>query len=87
MIQGPFRKVIKYPTGLVSLQLAKLNDCLVTVHYNKQDVSRDLWFLEDVDKPLWTKRYSVRCESRPHLDLHPLFVLDDGGEYFWWASI
>ncbi|KAL6638460.1 hypothetical protein ACP70R_023955 [Stipagrostis hirtigluma subsp. patula] len=82
MIQGPLRKVIKYPTGLVSLQLAKLNDCLVTVHYNNQDVSRDLWFLEDVDKSLWTKRYSVRCESGPLLDLHPMLVLDDGRVVF-----
>ncbi|KAL6623650.1 hypothetical protein ACP70R_033529 [Stipagrostis hirtigluma subsp. patula] len=82
MIQGPLRKLVKYPTGLVSLQLAKLNDYLVTVHYNNQDDTRDLWFLEDVDKSLWTKRYSVRCEGGLFLDHHPLLVLDDGRVVF-----
>ncbi|KAL6599919.1 hypothetical protein ACP70R_045570 [Stipagrostis hirtigluma subsp. patula] len=86
LIQGPLRQLTKYPIGVIYLCLAKLNDCLVTVHYNYQDVSGDLWFLEDIDKSLWIKRYSVRCEGGPLRDNqfhHPLLVLEDGRVIFF----
>ncbi|KAL6638393.1 hypothetical protein ACP70R_023888 [Stipagrostis hirtigluma subsp. patula] len=49
----------------VHFRLATLNGYLVTVHYNYQQCSMDLWFLEDVNKSHWTKRYSVRYELLP----------------------
>ncbi|KAL6599918.1 hypothetical protein ACP70R_045569 [Stipagrostis hirtigluma subsp. patula] len=83
LIRGPLRQLMKYPIGVISLCLAKLSDCLVTIHYNYQDVTRDLWFLEDMNKSLWTKRYSVRCEGGPLRDHHPLLVLEDGRIVFF----
>ncbi|KAL6622686.1 hypothetical protein ACP70R_032565 [Stipagrostis hirtigluma subsp. patula] len=83
LIRGPLRQLMKYPTGIIYLCLAKLNDCLVTIHYNYQDVSRDLWFSEDTDKSLWTKRYSVQCEGGPLRGHHPLLILEDGRVVFF----
>ncbi|KAL6599859.1 hypothetical protein ACP70R_045510 [Stipagrostis hirtigluma subsp. patula] len=65
-------------------RLATLNGYLVTVHYNYQQCSMDLWFLEDVNKSHWTKRYSVRYELLPenfpqdHDDKH-----DDDDGHLW----
>ncbi|KAL6638458.1 hypothetical protein ACP70R_023953 [Stipagrostis hirtigluma subsp. patula] len=85
MIQGPLSSVfattgdkLKYRIRRRDLSLAKLNDSLVMVNYNCQDGSRDLWFLDDMDKPLWTKRYSVQRDDVLLCNYHPLAVLDDG---------
>ncbi|TVU38154.1 hypothetical protein EJB05_11508, partial [Eragrostis curvula] len=65
-----------------TIRLFGLNGYLVIVHHKNQDCSMDLWFLVDVDKGLWTKRYSMHCG--PHWEHHPsyppcpLVVLDDG---------
>nr|CAB3461960.1 unnamed protein product [Digitaria exilis] len=42
--------------------LAEVNCFLVTVHLKYQHLT-DLWFLVDVDKGLWTKRYSVETTT------------------------
>ncbi|TVU38157.1 hypothetical protein EJB05_11511, partial [Eragrostis curvula] len=67
-----------------SIELFELNGCLVIGNHNNknEDCSMDLWFLVDVDKGLWTKRYSILCG--PNWKYHtpnppcPLVVLDDG---------
>ncbi|KAF8659590.1 hypothetical protein HU200_058344 [Digitaria exilis] len=65
--------------------LAEVNCFLVTVHLKYQHLT-DLWFLVDVDKGLWTKRYSVETttvESRRFDKPLPLVILDDGRIVFW----
>ncbi|CAL5089131.1 unnamed protein product [Urochloa decumbens] len=76
-----------------NVRLAAVDGCLVTVDHNRgPDCSMDLWFLVDmdVDKGIWTKRYSLRCETRCELyesskssDSYPLLVLDDGRIVMW----
>ncbi|CAL4899679.1 unnamed protein product [Urochloa decumbens] len=99
MLHGPFSshhgttfngRLIMFTTEGRNLQLAELDGCLVTVHWNTYQgrSSTDLWFLTDVDKVLWTKRYSVRCSS-PGRKLNeynksfPLVILDDGRIVHW----
>nr|TKW30996.1 hypothetical protein SEVIR_2G076300v2 [Setaria viridis] len=71
--------------------LAMVDDCLVTVHNNDcyQYCSMDLWFLVDmdVDKGLWTKRFSIHCTTlckgyKCHSP-YPLLLLDDGRIVIW----
>ncbi|CAL4892517.1 unnamed protein product [Urochloa decumbens] len=100
MLQGPFSshgttfngRLIMFTTEGRNLQLAELDGCLVPVHWNAYQgrSSTDLWFLIDVDKVLWTKRYSVRCSSPPGRKLNecsnksfPLVILDDGRIVLW----
>ncbi|KAL6595054.1 hypothetical protein ACP70R_048157 [Stipagrostis hirtigluma subsp. patula] len=74
----------------ISLYLARLNGCLVTICRNYQDwrdedCCIDLWFSMDIDKGLWTKRYCLR--SVPSL-LHeglvfPLVALDNERILLW----
>ncbi|TVU48895.1 hypothetical protein EJB05_00177, partial [Eragrostis curvula] len=61
-------------------QLSVLSDCLVTVHCNYNNSSADIWFLVDMDKPVWSKKYAMRCEPFGMYPRHyrPLAVLDDG---------
>lgn len=73
------------------VQLAVVDDCLVTVHNNicYQDCSIDLWFLVemDVDKGLWTKRVSIQrttpCKQYAFNNSYPLLLLDDGRMILW----
>ncbi|KAL6643958.1 hypothetical protein ACP70R_018724 [Stipagrostis hirtigluma subsp. patula] len=66
-------------------RLVGLNDCLVTIHHNNHDCSTDLWFLVDMEKSLWTKRYSVRWEHYldPREYIFPLMFLEDGRIVMW----
>ncbi|KAK3137086.1 hypothetical protein QOZ80_5BG0447660 [Eleusine coracana subsp. coracana] len=60
--------------------LTRVGDCLAFVHCNYENSSADVWFLVDVDKPVWTKRYSMPVEPfgmYPRF-YRPLVVLDDG---------
>ncbi|CAL4892518.1 unnamed protein product [Urochloa decumbens] len=63
-----------------SLHFAELNGSLVIVHLNSKNSSMDLWFLEDMDKNLWTKRYSMRrstaCGWSRYNSYPPLDILD-----------
>ncbi|TVU02072.1 hypothetical protein EJB05_52438, partial [Eragrostis curvula] len=76
--------------GTRAFRLAALGGYLVTVDYNLLNRSTDLWFLENLDTSLWTKRYSIR--DPPPWDLclfylngvsFPLEVLDDGRIIVW----
>ncbi|TVU48887.1 hypothetical protein EJB05_00169, partial [Eragrostis curvula] len=60
--------------------LSGLSDCLVSVHCNYKSSSADIWFLVDMDKPVWSKGYSMRCEPFGMYPRYcrPLAVLDDG---------
>ncbi|TVU15692.1 hypothetical protein EJB05_39227, partial [Eragrostis curvula] len=76
--------------GTRAFRLAALGGYLVTVDYNLLNRSTDLWFLENMDKPLWTKRYPIG-DPAPWdqwlFDLNgvsfPLEVLDDGRIIVW----
>ncbi|KAF8741155.1 hypothetical protein HU200_013636 [Digitaria exilis] len=63
---------LRYLKHRDDVRLASLNGCLVAVHHNY--FGQDLWFLEDmnVDKGLWTKRYSIRCASSVS---YPLLII------------
>lgn len=63
----------------IYLQLVEWNGCLVIVYPKWDDNSIDLWFLVDMSKGLWTKRYIV-CYSTTwdECRLRPLTVLADG---------
>ncbi|KAG2646552.1 hypothetical protein PVAP13_2KG516000 [Panicum virgatum] len=69
------------------IQFAAWDGCFVVIHHKQRDCSTDLWFLVDVDKGSWTKRYSMRCASRwhhaPFYSPRPLGVLDDGRILAW----
>ncbi|CAL5089106.1 unnamed protein product [Urochloa decumbens] len=71
-----------------NLQLVVMNRCLGIVHHKKRDCSMDLWFLVDMDihKRLWSKRYSIRCESHAHMHPYPLHLLSDGRILVWGAE-
>ncbi|CAL5083809.1 unnamed protein product [Urochloa decumbens] len=69
------------------VELAKLSGCLVMAYHNNQHRSLDLWFLVDVDRGLWNKRYSMKYshwmqEEAPY----PLVVLDDGKVVLTWVG-
>nr|TKW30997.1 hypothetical protein SEVIR_2G076400v2 [Setaria viridis] len=73
------------------VRLAIVDGCLVTLrHHNRcRDCSMDLWFLVDmdVDKGLWTKRFSIHCTTRCKQyacnSPYPLLLLDDGRIVMW----
>ncbi|CAL4981608.1 unnamed protein product [Urochloa decumbens] len=73
-----------------NLELASLDSCLVMVQHGFRDCSIDLWFLEDVDKGLWAKRYSTQyAPSHLHNNMvlppYPLVLLEDGKILMWVA--
>ncbi|KAL6656880.1 hypothetical protein ACP70R_004660 [Stipagrostis hirtigluma subsp. patula] len=72
--------------GYGHIQIAGLNGCLVAIHH-REVRSMDLWFLEDVDKEIWTKRYSMRFapqwEKTDNYPPYPLVVSDDGRVIMW----
>ncbi|CAL5084857.1 unnamed protein product [Urochloa decumbens] len=69
------------------LQLAKLDGCLALIH---QCYSMDLWFLVEMNKGSWTKRYSIQYASHMECDAfyrpYPLLVLDDGKVVVWFRN-
>ncbi|CAL4939484.1 unnamed protein product [Urochloa decumbens] len=85
-IQGPFSTCLVNANGEIAhsptmdyLELAKLNNFLVTIHHNEQDHSMDIWFLVDMDKSHWTKRYAIPCLPRWNCHMcTPLVILNDG---------
>ncbi|CAL5079002.1 unnamed protein product [Urochloa decumbens] len=85
-------KKLVYHEHRADVRLASVDGCLVTVHHNRcQGCSMDLWFLVDmdVDKGLWTKRYSLQCAGPCEMyastsnNSYPLLVLDDGRIATW----
>jgi F-box interacting protein len=90
IIQGPVvssRKDVFY----TSFTLAALGDCLVAAHNNHRGMSVDLWFMDDMEHSLWTKRYSVHREQPPlrFATFCPLAVVsddDDGMVIFFWVE-
>ncbi|TVU50576.1 hypothetical protein EJB05_01953, partial [Eragrostis curvula] len=63
----------------VDIQLTELNGCLVAVDCKRHDYSIDLWFLEDMDQGLWTKRHTIPGSlGMDDCWLCPLIVLADG---------
>ncbi|CAN6352483.1 unnamed protein product [Urochloa humidicola] len=88
ILQGPVRPSTK--AGFIFL--VELGDCLVMVHHNVKDSITDLWFIEDMDKSLWTKRCSIRwltiadfkrIRHVTHVTCKPLMVSDGGRVVFW----
>ncbi|TVU38155.1 hypothetical protein EJB05_11509, partial [Eragrostis curvula] len=65
------------PMNRSAVALYRLKGRLVLQNHNTDDCSMDLWFLMDVDKGLWTKRYSMHCGPNWKNHLYPLVVLDD----------
>jgi hypothetical protein len=66
---------LKFSKKMDSLQLSVLDSCLVTsYHKNNTDCSMDLWFLVDmdIDKGIWTKRYSIDCKE--HASYRPPYI-------------
>ncbi|CAL5076616.1 unnamed protein product [Urochloa decumbens] len=62
-------------------QLAELNGSLVMVHCTSQHCLMEIWFLVDVDKGVWSRRYSIQCAPEwvhRRGQLYPVVVLDDG---------
>nr|TKW28854.1 hypothetical protein SEVIR_3G356000v2 [Setaria viridis] len=39
--------------------LSRLSGCVVVVHQNGHDSRTDIWFLDDIEMSLWTRRYSI----------------------------
>jgi hypothetical protein len=63
------------PEAVEHLSITNLNGFLVIVHLVHL-ISMDLWFLMDVEKGLWVKKYSIRYR-RDYRRAYPLLVLDD----------
>ncbi|CAL4939481.1 unnamed protein product [Urochloa decumbens] len=75
------------------LQLAKLDGCLAMIHHHgdQQCYSiMDIWFLVEMNKGSWTKRYSIQYASDMVCDAfyhpYPLLVLDDGKVVVWFRN-
>ena len=85
VLRGPPSSHAYQETGCI--QFAAWDGCFVVIHHKQRDCSTGLWFLVDVDKGSWTKRYSMRCASRwhhaPFYSPRPLGVLDDGRILAW----
>jgi hypothetical protein len=68
------------------LTLTELNGFLVTVHSDRRQQSpMDLWFLIDLKRETWVKRYSIWldvCPQRRVFSAHPLFA-DDRKILLW----
>lgn len=60
----------------MQLSLAELNGFLVTVH-NVHYVSMDLWFLIDIEKGIWVKKYSMPSQLAG-FRVRPFLISDDG---------
>ncbi|CAL4988758.1 unnamed protein product [Urochloa decumbens] len=97
-LQGPVNnhatedvdKKLLYDVYHYNLELAILDSCLVMVQHGFRDCSIHLWFLEDVDKGLWAKRYSTQyAPSHLHNNMflppYPLVLLEDGKILMWVA--
>ncbi|CAL5083810.1 unnamed protein product [Urochloa decumbens] len=85
-LQGPVTTNLSFVCDpkMMYLQLAKLNGCLAMAFHDSQHCLLDLWFLTDVDRGLWDKRYSIPCTPRWELQApYPLVVLDDGKVVIW----
>ncbi|KAK1644369.1 hypothetical protein QYE76_062174 [Lolium multiflorum] len=75
------------------VSLAELSDNLVAVYNHNVDshISKDLWFLTDAEKLLWSKRYTITMPYPKTFDgmmgrwadCLPLWKLDDGKIVFW----
>ncbi|CAL5078988.1 unnamed protein product [Urochloa decumbens] len=61
-------------------QLAELNGSLAMVHCTSQHCLMEIWFLVDIDKGVWSRRYSIQCapEWVHRGRFYPVVVLDDG---------
>ena len=62
------------------LSLADMNGCLVVTHRTLSS-SMDLWFLMDVEKGSWVRKYRMQLSiSYRHAEhtVRPLLVLNDG---------
>lgn len=73
---------------MVPILLANLNGCLVMGISGIPDYgdrSIDLWFSVDIDKGLWTKRYTLQCTpmSPDGEYLSPLMVFNDERLLIW----
>ncbi|RCV19604.1 hypothetical protein SETIT_3G399000v2 [Setaria italica] len=84
ILQGPVQPSTKDEVRM----LVELGDCLVMVHHNLKDLITDLWFIEDMNKSLWTKRCSIRWGAtllgvKRIERVRPLMVSDDGRIVFW----
>ncbi|RCV18913.1 hypothetical protein SETIT_3G341200v2 [Setaria italica] len=47
--------------------LSRLSGCLVVVHQNGHDSRTDIWFLDDIEMSLWTRRYTALAVNWLHL--------------------
>ncbi|XP_051206960.1 uncharacterized protein [Lolium perenne] len=63
------------PEAVEHISITNLNGSLVIVHLVHR-VSMDLWFLMDVERGLWVKKYSIRYRSH-YRRAYPLVLLDD----------
>ncbi|CAL5079358.1 unnamed protein product [Urochloa decumbens] len=85
-IRGPVSSLLggtdPYYGRRKDFRLAELNGSLVMVHYCMyQDCClMDIWFLVDIDKGVWSRRYSVQCEPEwvHHREFYPVAMLNDG---------
>ncbi|CAN6222799.1 unnamed protein product [Urochloa humidicola] len=86
-IRGPVstqEEKLSYYGQSRDFQLAELNGSLVTVHLTYQDCCylMDIWFLVDIDKGVWSRRYSIQCGPEwvhwGQFYPRPVVVLDDG---------
>uniref|UniRef100_A0ACD5U978 Uncharacterized protein n=2 Tax=Avena sativa TaxID=4498 RepID=A0ACD5U978_AVESA len=67
--------ISRSPEAVEHLSITNLNGFLVIVHLVHR-ISMDLWFLMDVEKGLWDKKYSIRYRS-DYRRAYPLLLLDD----------
>ncbi|VAH73064.1 unnamed protein product [Triticum turgidum subsp. durum] len=83
-IDGPeqvnslFLPVFEDPRDVGLLSITNLNGSLVAAQvHHRLPQSMDLWFLMDLEKGLWVKKYSIGYYRREDLCSYHLLVLDD----------
>ncbi|CAL5078982.1 unnamed protein product [Urochloa decumbens] len=92
-IRGPLRSLVlriggdklSYNKDRKDFQLTELGGSLVTVHCKYQDKClMYIWFLMDVEKGTWRKRYSVQREWEYNgYSFYPIVILEDGRIVMW----
>jgi hypothetical protein len=71
---------LHHSKDITRFHLSRMSGCLVMVHQNDYDSRTDLWFLDNIEMPLWNKRYSIPWTAvwQPYGYIHTIIVLQDG---------
>jgi F-box interacting protein len=82
---------LQAPPNLLDVTLAELQDQLVA-GFQEDDTAIQLWFLVDLERSIWSKRYTITMPGHQNLKCEvycqkPLAMLDDGRIVMWMRPV